>query len=222
MFGFTRKSKRLRKMKKVKKGDGHLLKTYRLWNIFTHSLFHIQIKNDTTGEIENYAIRSRYFVEEPSVDLYREGRHVAFSKLPAAFPVDHGVIEITTSSSGINGIHYMSDLDDTFSIYPEKRSIRGLRLWVHRRFPSISVCIGGMAIVTLLISIALSLPQLIETISDIPWVAENIGTFESPIILSVWHYFGIGIAAALAGTERALMLRNHWLIDIETRNWGDD
>lgn len=222
MFHFIHKRKRQRKMKKIKKGDGHLLKTYRLWNLFTHSLFHIEIMNKTEGTTKKYALKSRYFAEEPSVDLYYEGRHIAFSKLPAVFPVDHGELEITNSSSGINGIHYISDREEAFSVYPDKRSIRGFRLWLHKRFPVISAMIGLIAIVTLFISIGLSFPQLMETISTIPWVSENIGVFESPFTLSVWTYFAIGIAAALAGTERALMLQNHWLIDIETRNWGDD
>ncbi|QGM29971.1 hypothetical protein GI482_06080 [Bacillus sp. N3536] len=216
MFRFIRRGKCRTKMKKIKEGDGHLLKKYRIWNIFTHSLFHIEITNDTDGKITNYAIRSRYFAEEPSVDLYRKGRHVAFSKLPAAFPADNGVIEITNGSSGINRIHYITVQEETFTAYPDKRSIRGFRMWVHKRFPKISSFIGGMAVVILLISIALSVPQLIETISEIPWVSANIGTFVSPITLSVWTNFAIGIASALAGTERALMLRSHWLIDIET------
>ncbi|TDL32473.1 hypothetical protein E2R51_07225 [Jeotgalibacillus sp. S-D1] len=222
MINSILKSKRHRKMKKVKEGDGHLLKKYRIWNMFTHSLFHIKIINDRNGKTTKYALKSRYFTEEPRVDLYREGRHVAYSKLPAVLPTDHGVIEVTTTSSGISGIHYITDEEDSFSVYPEKRSIRGFRWWVHKRFPKISVFIGLIAIVTLLISIALGLSQLIETISDIPWVTENIGTFDSPINLSIWANFAIGIAAALAGTERALMLRKHWLIDIETSTWGEN
>lgn len=222
MFDFIRRKKRDRKIKKVKVGDGHFLKKYRVWNLFTHSLFYIEIKNDHDNQITHYAIRSKYFAEEPMVDLYREGRHVAYSKLPAAFPVDNGVIEISNGSSGINRIQYITDIEENFRVYPDRRSLRGFRLWVHKRFPLISFFIGGIAVVVLLMSIILSVPQLMETISEIPWVSENIGTFQSPIKLSVWEYFAVGIAAALAGTERALMLRRHWLIDIETANWGEE
>ncbi|WP_404457797.1 hypothetical protein [Oceanobacillus kapialis] len=221
MFRFIRQGRRRRKMKKVKEGDGHLLKRYRIWNIFTHSLLHMEITNEM-GEKTYYAIKSRYFTEEASVDLYHNGRHIAFSKLPAAFPVVNGVIEIKNNSYGINRILYFSDEKETYSIYPDKRSIRGFRMLVHKRFPKFSSFIAIMAIIILLLSIALSLPQLMETLSKIPWVADNIGTFVSPITLSVWTNFAIGIAAALAGTERAFMLRRHWLIDIETMNWGED
>ncbi|MDN8592871.1 hypothetical protein B2I21_18125 [Chryseobacterium mucoviscidosis] len=216
MFHFIRQRKHRKKLKKVKAGDGHLLKKYRFWSIFTHSLFHIEITNHSSRNTTSYAIKSKYFAEEPRVDLYRENKHIAYSKLPAAFPVENGVIEITNNSTGINGIHYVSASEDTFSLSPDRRSIRGFRMWVHRRFPILSAFIGMIAIMILLISTALTIPQFLENISAIPWVSENIGAFESPIQLSIWTYFTIGIAAAIAGTERALMLKNHWLIDIES------
>ncbi|MDG5472341.1 hypothetical protein P6709_11300 [Jeotgalibacillus sp. ET6] len=221
MLRSIQKNKRRRKLKKVKEGDGHRLKEYRIWNIFTHSLFHIEIINDRDGKRTNYAIKSNYFVEEPRVDLYKEGRHVAFSKLPAVLPTDRGAIEVKTSSTGISGIHYFTEHEDAFSVFPDKRSIRGFRLWLHKQFPKISGFIGLIAIVTLLISLTLGLTQVMESFSDIPWISQNIGTFNSPINLSVWTNFAIGIAAALAGTERALMMKNHWLIDIENINAGE-
>ncbi|WP_440119084.1 hypothetical protein [Paenibacillus sp. QZ-Y1] len=216
MFHFIRQRKRRKKLEKVKAGDGHLLKKYRFWSIFTHSLFHIKITNHSSGRTTSYAIKSKYFAEKPRVDLYRENIHVAYSKLPAAFPVENGVIEITNNSTWINGIHYSRASQDSFTVSPDRRSIRGFRMWVHRRFPTLSAFIGMIAIIILFISIALSIPQFLESISAIPWVSENIGVFESPIQLSVWTYFAIGIAAAIAGTERVLMLKNHWLIDIES------
>ncbi|NMO97940.1 hypothetical protein [Paenibacillus lemnae] len=222
MFRSTLKRRHYRKMKKVKGGDGHLLKKYQIWNIVTHSLFHVEIRSAADGKTTKYAIKSRYFTEEPMVDLYREGRHIAFSKLPAVLPIDQGVIEVTKSSSGINGIHFITDQEASFSVYPDKRSIRGLRWWIHKRLPKISACIGVAAVIILFISLALGSTQLLEKISEIPWVSENLGTFQSPITLSVGTNLGIGIAAFAAGLERALMLRNHWLIDIETTGWGED
>ncbi|MBD1382990.1 hypothetical protein [Metabacillus arenae] len=220
MFRFIRRGKRRMKMRKVKEGDGHTLKKYRFWHIFTRSLFHINITNDK-NEKTNYAINCKYFVEEPRADLYRNGRHIAYSKLPAAFPVENGVIEIENNKYGINRIHYVTDKEEAFSVYPEKRSIRGLRMWLHKRFPKISSFIGMIAIAILLTSIALSLPQIIEPITKILWVTENIGTFESPIAFPASINFAIAVAGMLAGFERALMLRSHWLIDMETGSLGD-
>lgn len=220
MFRSHRIRKRLKKLKKVKEGDGHRLKPYRLWNMFTHSLFHMTIKNPD-GETTHYALKSKYFTEEPRVDLYREGRHIAYSKLPAVLPVERGIMEVTTSSTGINGIHYRTDHEDIFTVYPDKRSIRGFRWWVHQRLPRLSTWIGWVAIVTLLSSLSIGSIQLMDTLSNIPWVSEQIGTFNTPISLSASSNVTIGVAAVLAGTERTLMLRNHWLVDIETVNWGE-
>ena len=218
MLRFIRRRKRRLKMKKVKEGDGHTLKEYRLWNIFTRSLFHIEITNDQ-NEKTDYAISCKYFAEEPKADLYRNGIHIAYSKLPAAFVVENGVIEIEKGGYGINRIRYDSDKEETFSVYPDKRSIRGLRMRLHKRFPKISSLIGMIAILILLTSIALSAPQLIEKITEIPWVSENIGTFKLPIAFSLQVNIWIWVAGAVAGVERTLMLRNHWLIDMETSYW---
>lgn len=125
MFHFIRQRKRRKRLAQVKAGDGHLLKKYRFWSIFTHSLFHIEVTNHSSGKTTSYTIKSKYFLEKPRVDLYRENRHIAYSKLPAAFPVENGVIEITNNSTGINGIHYIGAGEDTFIVSPDRRSIRG-------------------------------------------------------------------------------------------------
>ncbi|MFD1066833.1 hypothetical protein [Oceanobacillus locisalsi] len=91
---------------------------------------------------------------------------------------------------------------------------------LYMRCPRISTFIAGIAVAILLMLLVLSLPQLMESIAKIPSVSENIGKFESPITLSIWTNFAIGIAAALAAIEQALMLRSHWLIDMETSGWG--
>ena len=62
-------------------------------------------------------------------------------------------------------------------------------------------------------------PDLVEKIRDIvglylnPPVAAAVGVFESPVHLPIWLNIALGVAAALASTERALRLRYHWLLD---------
>ncbi|MFB4211495.1 hypothetical protein ACE1TH_06195 [Shouchella sp. JSM 1781072] len=215
MFRFFRQQKRRLAIKKVKAGDGHTLKPYRLWHIFTHSLFHITITKENNEQV-HYALKSRYFADDSSVDLYHGKTHVAYSTLPASIPIENGILEVKSGGSGINQIRYRTDKAETFSIYPDKRSVRGWRLGMHRHFPVISNCLGLLAILVLLASLALGLPQIVEQISEIPWIAEHIGTFQSPINLPVWLNVAIGLATGFAATERALMLRSHWLIDMET------
>lgn len=80
------------------------------------------------------------------------------------------------------------------SVYPEIRSIRGLRMWVHKQFPKINSLIGMMVIVILLTSFAGNSPQLKETIIEVPWVDENIGVFVSPIAFPASVNFALAVA----------------------------
>ncbi|PYZ96374.1 hypothetical protein CR205_11655 [Alteribacter lacisalsi] len=219
MFRFIRRGKRWRRFKKVREGDGHKLKPYRLWHVFTCSLFHFDFV-DQNNVRTAYAVNSKYWLDDPTADLYRNGSHIASSKLPAAFPVEGGVIEVEEGTYGINRMHFVTD-QKIYPFYPDKRSVRGLRLELHKRFPSMSSFIAISAAVILFISLILGLPQVIEVLSEIPWIVENIGTFVSPITLPVWVNTAMILSGILAGIERTLMLRSHWLIDMETGYWDD-
>ncbi|WP_148417095.1 hypothetical protein [Oceanobacillus jeddahense] len=87
------------------------------------------------------------------------------------------------------------------------------------RFPGVSAIVGKIAIVVLLVSLLLGLPQLAATISQISFIADLVGTFESPVALPNWLNRTLLVSGALAAVERALMLRSHWLIDMETSWW---
>lgn len=73
-----------------------------------------------------------------------------------------------------------------------------------------------IAVVVLLIGLAVALPAIAERISEIPPVAERLGTFTSPIDLPGEIAIALTVACVVASIERALTLRNHWLIDLET------
>src|SRR5699024_3930041 len=102
---------------------------------------------------------------------------------------------------------------------PDPLSTEGLRLRFDSRFPGVSAVIGRIAIVILLISLVFGLPQLAAAISQISFIADLVGTFESPLILPNWLNSALLVSGALAAVERALMLRSHWLIDMETSWW---
>ena len=65
----------------------------------------------------------------------------------------------------------------------------------------------------LLIGVGLNLLQAAQPISEIPAIAESLGTFESPLRLPVWLNVTLGVGAALGATERAMRMRYHWLLD---------
>jgi hypothetical protein len=70
--------------------------------------------------------------------------------------------------------------------------------------------------VTLLVlgvALVLGVPQIIEQITEIPPVAEHVGTFTSPFHLSGTANVALIVATLLASTERALRLRYSRVLD---------
>lgn len=219
MIGYYRRWKKKRAIQKVKPGDGHELKRYRWWHIFTRSLFFIKLP-DKDGSINIYAVDVHYFSEENNANLYRNGKHYASSKLPATFPVADGVIEVATTIYGLKRMHYVKDENIEEQLSPHPRSMEGLRMKFGMRFPRMSKVIGNLAIIVLITSLILGLPQLVTLIFHIPFVSERWGTFESPFILPNWLNVTLLVSGTLALIERTITLRNHWLIDMET--WWED
>lgn len=76
--------------------------------------------------------------------------------------------------------------------------------------------VGGGALrrqLILVVALILGIPQLVQEVSQIPPLAERFGTVQSPFALPVWFNVSLLLATLLASTERALRLRNHWLLD---------
>lgn len=59
----------------------------------------------------------------------------------------------------------------------------------------------------------LGVPQIIEQVTHIPWVAENVGTFTSPFHLPAWANISLFLATLVASTERALRFRYNRILD---------
>lgn len=220
MFRFFKSKRRQKAIEKVKDGDGHALKPFRFYEVFYRSLFYIKLREED-GELHTYAVHVDFFDENESIDLYRDGKHHAKASTPAVFPVPGGVIEAATTTYGLKRIHYITEDEREFVLSPDRRSAEGLRLRFDAKFPEISSIIGKLAIIVLLISLILGLPQLASLLSQIPFIADRIGSFESPIILPAWLNTTLFIAGTIAAMERALTLKNHWLIDMETSWWDD-
>lgn len=150
--------------------------------------------------------------------LYRDGVQVARSNLPAAFPVPGGVIEVARSSYGLTRMHYVPtpDAEAPIMLRPHRRSPEGVRARIAHHFPRLSRFIGAVAIVVLLVGLVTGLPQGLQMITEIPPIAERFGVFTSPFQFPAWLNTTLLVAGILAATERALTLKNHWLIDLDT------
>lgn len=206
---------RRRAAKRVRAGDGHPLKPFRWWQLFSRALFHLRLDDGTNRD--QWSVSVALWGESDDGDvrahLYRNGEHVALSKLPAAFEVPGGVIEVRVSQYGLKRCHYVPVNGRARMLQPDPASAEGRRARLDRLHPFGSRLLGAVSILILVVALVLGIPQLIETITSIPPVAERIGTFESPIHLPAWFNTGLLIAALLASTERALRLRYNWLLD---------
>lgn len=211
--------KRNRQVKKIKEGDGHRIRPFRFWEIFSRTMFHINLM-DEEGESRRYSVTVNFFGYEEAVKLFKDGRHQATSEAPASFPVPGGYIEVGVSTAGLTRMHYVSgEKEEVLS--PNKGTAEYLRNRFGKRFPITSRVIGMIAVVILLISLVFGIPQLIEYVSHIEIIRDNIGTFTSPLQLPGPLNMTLLILAALAAMERALTLKNHWLIDMETTIYDD-
>lgn len=65
----------------------------------------------------------------------------------------------------------------------------------------------------LAVALALLVSQLVEPVTQVPPIAQRIGTFTSPVDLPAWLNVIVGLGTATASTERALRLRYNWFLD---------
>lgn len=213
--GIIRSWRRRSALKKVKAGDGSALKPYRSWHALWRTRFFHE-HTDGSGTVNHYAVDVDLLDLEPEALLYLDGRQVAKAELPAALPVPGGVIEVATQLMGLKRMHFVSETGQERLLRPHPKTAEARRARFGHHHPTMNRVIAGTAIAVLLISLVLVVPQLLEWITQTPAVAEQIGSFESPVSLPAWLTTTVTVAGFAAAAERALTLRNHWLIDADT------
>jgi hypothetical protein len=220
--------RRQRRLGRAKPGDGSALKDLRWWQTLSRTQFSLD-PDPAAGRDASYIVDVRYLATEleggkiaegarhAPISFYREGRQLHIANSPVAFEVPDGTVEVATGSYGLTRMHHVpADGGPARTLRPHPRSAEGLRARFGRRHPGASRLIGVLAIIMLLIGLVLMVPQAAELITSLDPVAERIGTFTSPIQLPAWLNITVTVAGALAAVERALTLRNHWLIDADT------
>lgn len=207
--------RRRRAARRVKAGDGHPLPRYRWWQPLSRSLFHLQLAGPD-GQPETWSVDVRLWGDSDGnvlAQLYRNGVHHARSKLPAEFPVTGGTVQVATSTFGLKRCHYVTTAGAERQLLPDPVSAEGRRARLVRDHPFLSRVIGAVSWTVLAVALVLGVPQIVQQLSEIPPVAEHLGTFTSPFQLPGWFNIGLAVATVLASTERALRLRYHWLLD---------
>lgn len=211
-------SKRRKAALQVRPGNGRKLKTFRWWQPFFRALLYLPLTT-AEGRPVVYAVdvhyRKRLLSDDGNgkAELYLNGKHHAESKLPAAFRVQGGTIEVEPSDFGLKRCHYVTAAGVEQQLSPDRDSAEGLRARLHREHPTLSRWIGILSTSLLVISLILVIPQLVEAVFLLPPVRQHLGTFVSPIQLPIWLNTTLGVGAAVASTERSLRLRYNWLLD---------
>lgn len=204
-----------RAARRVRPGDGRPLQRFRWWQHLSRSLLYLTLVRPDGGQV-TYAVEVRHMEGEDGdgrAHLYVDGLRQASSKLPAAFPVEGGVIEVVKTNFGLRRCHYVADDGSEQQLVPDPSSAEGRRARLDRENPGLSRLISAVSVVVLIVSVLLLVPQLVEVAFRVPPVAERFGTFTSPVMLPAWLNIGLTLAAAAASTERAQRLRYHWLLD---------
>lgn len=191
----------------IKQGDGSALRPMRWWQLLHRTVFGIE------HAAHRYVVDARLLDDEAR--LYVDGVQTARSSLPVRFAVDGGRIEVAASTYGLKRMHLVTETGTT-QLVPAPRTAERWRAELGRRSPVLSAMIASVAVIVLVIGLVVALPELLEILTRIPPVAERIGTFTSPIELPAWLAMTITVAGVIAGIERALTLRNHWLLDFDT------
>lgn len=222
-----RRLQRSRRLRRAKPGDGSALTELHWWQLLTRTQFFLD-PDEASGRSARYAVDVHHLAAEleggklaegsrhAPVALYRDGHQVQIATPPVAFAVPDGEIEVARNMYGLTRMHHVPASGRTEALRAHPRSLEGRRARFGRRHPRAGAAIGAVAVAVLLTCLVLTVPQVIELVTSIGPVAERLGTFTSPIRPPYWVNISLLVAGALAATERALTLRNHWLIDADT------
>ncbi len=211
----SERGRRRRAGRRLKPGDGHPLPPLRWWQLLSRSLFSLSLPG-ADGRRTVYTVDVRAMGDENGVvraDLYLDGRHSASSRVPAAFPVDGGVIEVAATVFGLRRCHYVTPDGGEQQLVPDPRSAAGRRVRLEHDHPALSRSIGSASVVLLVLGLGVVVLEFVDVVGRIPPVVDRYGGFSSPVELPLWLTVALGLGAVVASVERGLRLRYHWLLD---------
>ena len=203
--------------RRVHAGSGEPVQRYRWWQVFSRSLRSITLTSED-GRTSTYAVDVRHGGDatdgEVRARLYVDGALQSYAKMPTRFVVPGGHIEVAITGFGLKRCHYVRADGTEEQLSPDPRSAEGRRARLHQRHPATSRAIGILSVLFVAVGLCVEVPQIIAALSQIPPIAESIGTFTSPIQLPLHVNLLIGLAAVVGNTERALRMRSSWIDEL--------
>ncbi len=148
--------------------------------------------------------------------LYLDGRHVRTAEMPSTFRLEHGRIDVAASRFGTEKIQLVAADGTSHRLDPAPGTPEHWRAQLSRRHPGIGRALAAAAVLVLVVNLMVLAPQLLDLLTHQAVWADRFPPFDSPLDLPAWANTSLAVLGALAGVERALSLRNHWLLDVET------
>jgi hypothetical protein len=203
--------------RRVRQGAGEPLRRYRWWQMFGRSLRSITLSS-ADGTASTYTVDVRHAGDmtdgEIRARLYVDGALQSYAKMPTRFVAPGGHIEVAITGFGLKRCHYVRADGTEEQLTPDPASAEGRRARLHHRHPGMSRVIGVVATAVVVVGLCVEVPQIIQSLSQIPFIADSIGTFTSPIQLPLHINLVIGLAAVIGSTERALRMRSSWIDEL--------
>lgn len=205
---------RRRAARRLRAGDGEPIPRFRWWQTLSRSVLSVALR-EPDGTVSTYTVDVRLMGDRDDgavrARLYRDGALSLHSTVPASFPVPGGHIQVVVGTYGLQRCSYVQDDGAESRLTPHPATAEGRRARLQVTHPRLSTLVGVVSTVVVLVGICVAVPQLVETISQAPPIADALGVFESPVRLSPAANVALGIAVVAASTERAMRLRSSWL-----------
>ena len=191
-------------MAKETPGDGSMLTPLRKGQALYRSMFGIE------HDGVRYDVDVNFFDWDEKVLLYRNGIQDRVQRGKSRFELPDGSqIEVALSTYGVRRAHLVLPDGSEQQLEPAPGSGERWRSDLERDHPGLSRALGVLSWAIVVVALILQLPQLAEVGADLTGWYE----FTSPVNLPAWMNTPLTVAGVLAGSERALRLRYHWLLD---------
>ncbi|HLT84289.1 MAG TPA: hypothetical protein VKZ83_08675 [Phototrophicaceae bacterium] len=191
-------------MARERQGDGRELTPVRGWQWLWRGVF------GTEHAGHRWDIEVNTFDFDENVALYRDGVQVRVQRRRSRFELDDGArVEAAWSTFGLKRAHLVHPDGTEVPLEPAPGTAERWRADLDRDHPVLSRRLAAASWTVLVVALLLQAPQVLQL------GASATGWFEftSPVTLPAWLNTPLSLAGALAGLERALRLRYHWLLD---------
>lgn len=191
-------------MVRERAGDGSALRPVRGWQWLWRGVF------GTEHAGTRWDVEVDYLDWEERVLLYRDGVQERVQRGTSRFDVGDGArIEVAWTLLGMKRAHLVRADGTEAQLTPAPGTAERWRADLDRERPALSRRLAATSWAVLTLALLLQVPQLLEVGANLTgWYA-----FSAPVLLPAALNTPLAVAAVLAGFERALRLRYHWLID---------